>query len=89
MEGYFEMKRTVTYKGIKEIVYVVSEYDLNNAALKAVKETSFFVKSDKQSEFHFEWCDSDNGQVYLEITQKIIETEETKDDIQTKRKDTD
>ena len=69
------MKRTITYKGIKEIVYTLTESDLNQAALISIQNGQFYVTSQKLSEYYYEWGDNEAGRVFLEITQKIIEKE--------------
>ena len=67
------MKRTVKYKGIKEIVYVIDEYTLERMALKGIKKSVLYVKSDKPSDFSCKWANDDDGRTRLEITQNIVE----------------
>lgn len=76
------MKRSITYKGIKEVVYILNESSLNEIVLDSIKKNQLFIKSNKGSHYSFEWCDfewcdTENGRVYLEVTQKIIESVET------------
>ena len=72
------MKRSIKYKGIKEIVYTLDEQDLNQAAMQFIKDVhcELFVSSQKPARYNYEWGDNDNGTVYLEIKQTMVESED-------------
>jgi len=70
------MKRFIKYNAIQSVIYQLNESELNAAAVLYLQnETDIFIRSKKPQSFVYEWCDTDNGHTYLEIHQKIIESE--------------
>lgn len=71
------MKRRITYRGIKEIVYTLNELSLNAIIFDSIRKNSLFVKSHKPSRYEYEWNYDDKGAISVTVTQKIIESEES------------
>jgi hypothetical protein len=76
------MKRTITYKEIKSVKYVLEQGQIQELLLKAILSDPMFITSQHERTYAFEWGDRDNDEVYLEVTQVITKP---RDDLSDKR----
>ena len=72
------MRRTIKYRGIKEVVYFLSQYELRDIAIQKIEKDSLFTRPalEKKSSYSFEWVYNDQDEADgMRIVQKIIEEE--------------